>query len=242
MRLLTFTAIAILTSAAAAAPNAALIEHQEDRADRELEAHREEVRAANQMVDLTRWQIFLGWLTVAGLAGSLILTQRALRQTRESLDLSHLVAREELRAHVPKPRFSNVTDLGDSVRFNWNYENKGLTAARSMRIGGTIQYVGGRPFRFPLEQLICDEMLRVDDLAPGDGRLWFIETQKAEFANEWANVQAGTGSFVIRVRATFTDMFGGFHEVDHSEIRWGHDLQHSHDNRDVDGDKRAPPP
>lgn len=180
---------------------------------------------------LTRWQIILGWITAGGLAVSLMMTSRALRQTRESLNLSHLVAREELRAYLAVERFEGIKRLpGGGIRFSYKFINNGLTPATNVVMGGCLNFIDNRPSGFPLEDLPIGKTSITFDIPPGAKRGYFLAVPGAA-TDLIRTAETGAGCVVVRLTITYTDCFGRHHELDYSEMRYEVDFDHSHLNR-----------
>lgn len=198
-------------------------ERQEARADQDLAAQEGMQIAAEEMVRLTRWQIFLGWITAAGLAGTLALTARSLKQTRESLDLARSMSQLELGAYVSvaEVKQSKIDHELGRVEYEFAIKNDGHTPARVIAEYWAASF-DEKPVREILPAVIADEV--VTFIGPGGQASYCINSGLPNGAGD-KPMESGDANLRLAYRVVYADIFGNERSYEVCVRFWGVNLE-----------------
>ena len=231
-------AVAMLFILGAAAPSPSLQERQEARADQDLSAQEGMQLATEEMVRLTKWQIALGWLTALGLGGTLAMTARSLRQTRESLELAANTARSELRAYVGLDGFEVTMPTSEvpTLKISYRLKNFGSTPAFLRKVSWGIDklnYDHDEVDNIPLLETVEFKA----ELMPGATAPVHLYISYFYPSALDAHVFSD-GCIATTINAVYEDVFGARKHIHFGHVFWGANL---HMSRRIDVPRASVP-
>lgn len=213
MNILAALAVAISLSAAPAG-----LDWKEMREEQDLSAQIGMQVAAEQMVQLTRWQIVLGWITAAGLLMTLAMTQRSLTLTRESIDITRSATKAELRPYFAMTACHGfLGGKGGPKTLKFDFTNVGQTPAKNVRWRFAVQLVYGTPDRWPLDT--GPHFVDAGEVAPGHVTGFMPSFDQPLPNQDIAKLNGQTAAVATLIVIEYDDAFGDSHKDVYSDLR-----------------------
>lgn len=197
----------------------------------DLRAQESMDRSAREMVALSRWQIALGWLTLAGLGASLWFTRTSLKQTRSSIDLATRASMAELRAYISLQQFDGLVLENGRQGVQYSFENVGATAAVNCSWRCRVETVEGFPAAHSIKPGV--QVMPMREFAPRHGHGLTVWLNRPFTEDEMARINDSQISIVARIDIAFSDCFDRSHAYVYSDIRTGPGLSIQRYNHDL---------